>query len=57
MTMDQRGGEVLERWWRRLIRVVMVVSCLELPNKSLGRRDVVGVSCFKDETGSKSKCG
>ena len=26
----------LERRWRRLIRVVMVVSCLELPNKGWG---------------------
>ena len=31
----------------------MVVSCLELPNKRAGeRRDVVGVSCLKDESGA-----
>ena len=42
----------LERRWRRLIRVVMVVSCLELPNKGLGRRKMLcGVSCLKDEIG------
>ena len=28
----------LKRQWRRLICVRMVVSCIELPNKELGRR-------------------
>ena len=31
----------LERQWRMLICVVMVVSCLELPNKGLGRREML----------------
>ena len=37
ITMDQK----LRRRWRRLIHVVMVVSCLELPNKGLGRREML----------------
>ena len=44
----------LGKQWRSLIRVVMVVSCLELPNKGL---DVVEASCLKDKRwGSESKC-
>ena len=30
---------------------MMVVSCLELPNKGLERRVVVGVICLEDESG------
>ena len=30
---------------------MMVVSCLELPNKE-EKRDVVGISCLKDESGA-----
>ena len=28
------------------------MSCLELPSQGLGRRNVVGVSCLKDENGA-----
>ena len=43
----------LERQWRRLIHVVMVVSPLELPKKKVGeKKDIVGVSCLKDEIGA-----
>ena len=42
---------MFERQWKRLIHALMVVSCLELPNKGLGRRNV-GVSCLKDESGA-----
>ena len=45
--MDQKAREA----WIRLIRVMMVVSCLELPNKEV-KRDVVGISCLKDESGA-----
>ena len=31
----------LERQCRRLIRVVMVVSCLKLPNKEMGRKKIL----------------
>ena len=47
MAMDQKAREA----WIRLIRVMMVVSCLELPNKEV-KRDVVGISCLKDESGA-----
>ena len=30
----------------------MVMSCLELPNKGLGRRKICWVSCLKDESGA-----
>ena len=31
---------------------VMVVSCLKIPDKGFGeKKDVVGVSCLKDESG------
>ena len=42
---------MFERQWKRLIHALMVVSCLELPNKGLERRNV-GVSCLKDESGA-----
>ena len=47
MAMDQKARQA----WIRLIRVMMVVSCLELPNKE-EKRDVVGISCLKDESGA-----
>ena len=47
MAMDQKAQQA----WIRLIRVMMVVSCLELPNKE-EKRDVVGISCLKDESGA-----
>ena len=46
----------LQRRWR-LIRVVMVVSCLELPNVGLGRRKVLlGLVVLKMKVGWR-KCG
>ena len=30
----------------------MVVTCLELPNKGLDRRGIVGVICLEDESGA-----
>ena len=33
----ESGIRKLERQWRRLIYVVIVMGCLELPNKWLGR--------------------
>ena len=47
MGMDQKVSEALEK----IDSCLMVVSYLELPNKELGRRNVVGVSCLKDEIG------
>ena len=47
MAMDQKAREA----WIRLIHVMMVVSCLELPNKK-EKRYVVGISCLKDESGT-----
>ena len=42
----------LKRRWRRLICVVMVVSCLELPKKRLGRRKMlVGLVVLKMKVG------
>ena len=35
-----------------MIRAVMVVTCLELPNKGLDRRGIVGVICLEDESGA-----
>ena len=43
MAIDQKLG----RQWRGLIHVVMVVSCLELPNNGPGRREIR----LKDESG------
>ena len=44
----------LERQWRSLISVVMVASCLELPNKGFGRRKMLlGLVVLKVEVGQK----
>ena len=49
MAMDKKAREALEK----LICVVMVVSCLELQSKRVGeKKDVVGVSCLKDQCGT-----
>ena len=52
MTMDHKVREAVEKL-TDVVMVVMVVSCLELPNKGLGeKKDVAGVSCRKDESGT-----
>ena len=52
MTMDHKVREAVEKLID-VVMVVMVVSCLELPNKGLGeKKDVAGVSCRKDESGT-----
>ena len=44
--------EKIERWWRKLIRVMKIASCLELPNKGLGRRKMLlGLVALKMEVG------
>ena len=36
-----------------MIRIVMVVSCLELPKQRVWeKKDVAGVSCLNDESGA-----
>ena len=47
MAMGQKAWEAVDK----LILVLMVVSCLELPNKGLGRRHV-GDSFLEDENGA-----
>ena len=41
----------LERWCRRLICVVIIVSCLELPSKRLGRRKTLGLVVLRKKVG------
>ena len=42
----------LGRLWRRLIRVMIVVSCLVLPDKGLGLREMLlGLVVFKMKVG------
>ena len=45
--MDQKVQEA----GRRLIHVVMVVSCVELPKKELGRRKMLGLVVLKIKVG------
>ena len=52
MTMDHKVREAVEKLID-VVMVVMVVSCLELPSKGLGeKKDVAGVSCRQDESGT-----
>ena len=52
MAIDEKSKvPKAKRRWIKLIRVVMVVSCLELPSKKLGEKKYVfGVSFLKDES-------
>ena len=41
----------LGRQWSRFIHVVMVMSCLKLPNKWLGRSELLGLVVVKMKLG------